>query len=61
MPAGVRFECESTELRVADGWAVERGVTTAAPPFPAGKYVVLYVRESDGCWRIAWTINEGIP
>lgn len=58
MPAGVRFEFEATDLRAADGWAVERGVTTASPPFPAGKYVMLYERESDGCWRIAWTITN---
>lgn len=58
MPPGVEFEFEPRDLRVADGWAVERGVTKAVPPFPAGKYVMLYEKESDGCWRIAWTITN---
>jgi len=58
MPSGLRFEFEPTEVRMAAGWAVERGVTKAAGPFPAGKYVMLYEEEPDGCWRIAWTITN---
>lgn len=58
MPPDVRFEFEPTEVRIAEGWAIERGVTKAADPFPAGKYVLLYEEESDGCWRIAWTITN---
>jgi uncharacterized protein (TIGR02246 family) len=58
MPPGLRFEFEPVDIRITDGWAVERGVTKAAPPFPAGKYVMLYEQEPDGCWRIAWTITN---
>lgn len=58
VPSGVQFAFESTDFRVADGWAVERGITKASPPFPAGKYVMMYERESDGRWRIAWTITN---
>lgn len=58
MPEGSRFEFVSQEIRVADDWAVERGVTKATDAFPAGKYVMLYEREADGCWRIAWTITN---
>lgn len=62
-PEGFRFTFHATELRVADGWAVERGVTDgyvegAEVPIPAGKYVLLYERGSDGCWRIAWSITN---
>ena len=58
MPAGFRFEFEPVDVRVADGWAVERGVTKGAGPIPSGKYVMLYEREDDGRWRIAWTITN---
>ena len=58
MPPGLKFEFEAVEVRVADGWAVERGVTKAAGDFPAGKYVMLYEQEADGDWRIAWTITN---
>jgi 3-oxoadipate enol-lactonase len=57
-PPGLRFEFEPVEVRAADGWAVERGVTKPAGPFPAGKYVMLYERGEDGAWRIAWTITN---
>jgi uncharacterized protein (TIGR02246 family) len=57
-PPGLRFEFEPVEVRAADGWAVERGVTKPAGPFPAGKYVMLYERGDDGAWRIAWTITN---
>ena len=58
MPPDLLFEFEPREVRIADGWAVERGVTRAAGPFPAGKYVMLYVEGRDGRWRIAWTITN---
>lgn len=58
MPPGARFAFEPREVRVADGWAVERGVTEAAEGFPSGKYVMLYEREEDGCWRISWSITN---
>lgn len=58
MPSGARFEFEPLEVRLADGWAVERGVTKPAGPFPAGKYVMLYEQDRDGSWRIAWTITN---
>jgi uncharacterized protein (TIGR02246 family) len=58
MPPGLPFQFEAEEVRIADGWAVERGITPALGPFPAGKYVMLYEREADGCWRIAWTITN---
>jgi len=58
MPPGLKFEFEAVEVRVADGWAVERGVTKAAGDFPAGKYVMLYEQQADGGWRIAWTITN---
>jgi uncharacterized protein (TIGR02246 family) len=58
MPPGLKFEFEAVEVRVADGWAVERGVTKAAGDFPPGKYVMLYEQEADGGWRIAWTITN---
>lgn len=58
MPPDVRFEFEPSDVRIAKGWAVERGVTKAAGPFPAGKYVMLYEEEADGRWRIAWTITN---
>lgn len=58
-PPGFRFEFRPEEVRVADGWAVERGVTPpAGDVIPGGKYVMLYVLESDGRWRIAWTITN---
>lgn len=57
-PPGFIFEFEATEVRVAEGWAVERGITKPAGPFPAGKYVMLYDRDTDGCWRIAWSITN---
>jgi uncharacterized protein (TIGR02246 family) len=60
-PDGFRFEFEPVELRIADGWAVERGVTKGEGPVPSGKYVMLYQLESDGCWRIAWTITNSDP
>lgn len=58
MPPDLRFEFEPRDVRIADGWAVERGVTRAAGPFPAGKYVMLYEQGGDGRWRIAWTITN---
>ncbi|MFW6078116.1 MAG: YybH family protein [Gemmatimonadota bacterium] len=62
-PEGFRFAFEPTEVRIADGWAVERGVTRAhvgddGPAIPPGKYVLLYERDGDGCWRIAWSITN---
>ena len=57
-PPELRFEFEPTEFRLADGWAVERVVTKPAGPIPAGKYVMLFEREQDGSWRIAWTITN---
>jgi uncharacterized protein (TIGR02246 family) len=60
-PAGFRFEFQPIELRIADDWAAERGVTKGVGPIPSGKYVMLYQRESDGCWRIAWTITNSDP
>lgn len=57
-PPGFIFEFEATEVRVADVWAVERGITKPAGPFPAGKYVMLYERDTDGCWRVAWSITN---
>lgn len=58
MPPGASFAFEPREVRIADGWAVERGVTEAADGFPSGKYAMLYEREEDGCWRIAWSITN---
>lgn len=60
-PEGFRFAFEAKELRVADGWAVERGVTRAGGGdggVPGGKYVLLYERDDEGCWRIAWSITN---
>lgn len=57
-PPGFTFRFEASEVRIADGWAVERGVTKADGPFPAGKYVMLYERDPDGRWRIAWSITN---
>lgn len=62
-PEGFRFTFQATDLRIADGWAVERGVTGgdvegSGGGIPAGKYVLLYERGSDGCWRIAWSITN---
>jgi ketosteroid isomerase-like protein len=63
MPPGVRFRFEPLDVRITDGWAVERGITASSDQFPAGKYVMLYEREADGRWRIAWTItnSDAIP
>lgn len=58
MPPEASFAFEPREVRIAEGWAVERGVTDAAEGFPSGKYVMLYEREEDGCWRIAWSITN---
>lgn len=58
MPPGASFAFEPSEVRIADGWAVERGVTEPSEGFPSGKYVMLYEREEDGCWRIAWSITN---
>lgn len=58
MPPGAHFEFEPLEVRVAEGWAIERGATKASDHFPAGKYATLYEKEADGCWRIAWTITN---
>jgi uncharacterized protein (TIGR02246 family) len=58
MPRDPGFDFNAVETRIAGGWAVERGVTSAMPPFPAGKYVMLYELEPDGRWRIAWTITN---
>lgn len=66
-PAGFQFEFRATELRIADGWAVERGVTKAyleedSGAIPGGKYVLLYEQGEAGCWRIAWSItNSNAP
>lgn len=62
-PDGFRFEFVAEELRRADGWAVERGFTRAwadddGMEIPRGKYVLLYERNEDGCWRIAWSITN---
>ncbi|NEZ02548.1 DUF4440 domain-containing protein [Wenzhouxiangella sp. XN201] len=57
-PPDMKFEFESSELRIADGWAVERGITKASGSIPAGKYVMLYQKEEDGHWRIAWSITN---
>ena len=57
-PAELQFVFEPSDVRVAGGWAVERGITLPAGPFPGGKYAMLYERESDGCWRIAWSITN---
>ena len=60
-PEGFRFAFEATELRVAEGWAVERGITRAGGGeggVPGGKYVLLYERDDEGCWRIAWSITN---
>lgn len=58
MPSDVRFDFTPREVRMAEGWAVERGVTPASDIFPSGKYAMLYERKSDGCWRIAWAITN---
>lgn len=58
LPPGAGFDFEPEDVRIADGWAVERGVTPAFLQFPAGKYVMLYERQPDGCWRIAWSITN---
>jgi uncharacterized protein (TIGR02246 family) len=58
MPRDLGFDFEAIDTRIADGWAVERGVTWAMPPFPTGKYVMLYELEPDGRWRIGWTITN---
>lgn len=57
-PPGLEFVFEPSDVRIADGWAVERGITLPAGAFPGGKYVMLYEREADGCWRIAWSITN---
>lgn len=62
-PDGFRYEFVAEELRRADGWAVERGVTRAhvddeGVDIPGGKYVLLYELNDDGCWRIAWSITN---
>lgn len=62
MPPGARFDFEPREVRIAEGWAVERGVTPGNAYFPDGKYAMLYERGSDSCWRIVWAItNSDIP
>ena len=63
-PEGFRFRFEASELRVGESWAVERGTTAPqtnpdGDDVPSGKYVLLYDREPDGCWRIAWSITNG--
>lgn len=58
MPPEARFAFEPRDVRIADGWAVERGVTEGAEGFPPGKYVMLYEGDEDGCWRIAWSITN---
>jgi hypothetical protein len=62
-PPGFRFTFEAIDLRVADGWAVERGITRghmegSEKAIPGGKYVLLYEMAPDGCWRIAWSITN---
>jgi uncharacterized protein (TIGR02246 family) len=56
MPPGHAFTFDAAELRIADGWAAERGTTPGIGGAPGGKYVMLYERDADGVWRIAWTI-----
>lgn len=58
VPEGFRFEFEPIDVRIADGWATERGVTKGGGEISSGKYVMLYEREADDCWRIAWTITN---
>lgn len=58
MPPEASFRFEPLEVRIADGWAVERGVTEGAESFPPGKYVMLYEEGGDGRWRIAWSITN---
>jgi uncharacterized protein (TIGR02246 family) len=58
LPDEAEFTFEPVEIRIADDWAVERGVTAASEHFPSGKYVMLYEEEPDGCWRIAWAITN---
>lgn len=58
MPAGFRFHFEPLEVRISENLAAEWGVTPGAPGFPGGKYVMLYEREADGRWRIAWTMSN---
>lgn len=58
MPPDARFDFTPREVRMAEGWAVERGVTPGGDIFPSGKYAMLYERRSDGCWRITWAITN---
>lgn len=58
MPPDASFAFEPREVRTADGWAVERGVTEGAEGFPPGKYAMLYEEGADGSWRIAWAITN---
>lgn len=58
MPPEARFAFEPRDVRIAEGWAVERGVTEGAEGFPPGKYVMLYEEGDDDCWRIAWAITN---
>ena len=58
IPPGFRFEFQAMEARIADDFAVERGITPPASAFPGGKYIMLYEKEPDGCWRIAWTMTN---
>jgi ketosteroid isomerase-like protein len=58
MPPSARFSFRPLEVKRGGDWAVERGATPGTELFPAGKYVMLYEREADGCWRIAWTITN---
>src|SRR5688572_27146999 len=58
MREGLGFEFEAVDVRVAGAWAIGRGVTFVAPQLPAGKYVMMYERDADDHWRIAWTITN---
>lgn len=58
MPPEVRFAFEPREVRIAEGWAAERGVTQGGAGFPPGKYAMLYEECGDGRWRIAWAITN---
>jgi len=57
-PGGFRFHFEPVGLRLGGDLAVEWGVTPGAAGFPGGKYIMVYERDRDGCWRIAWTMSN---
>lgn len=62
-PPGFHFEFEAREVRIAEEWVIEWGVTHAylddeETAVPSGKYVLLYEQDGAGCWRIAWSITN---